>query len=834
MTAIRWFAPALALLLATAPLAVAQEEPAPQTEPAPMDAAELERTANLAADRLARNALIFVRGLEDPTAEDYRVVALTLEEAASIRPNDVELQRLLQEAWYAAGDQAKVIETTRNIIRLDPSDTVAQLRLISDRIRRYQSVEERQAAYHRLIVEGAASLDASVRSRLALDDALLARELGDNTRFIERLTLATQLDPTNKAAALLAATYTLERLDDPLARVEMLANVVLADPFDAATHTGLANELIVNGAFENARRFFQHAVALSRMAGRQPANELLLRVLLSTWAVDGSRELLDILEETERLERFQIRKQREAAEFAGEDPNQVPAYQPIPINESLRLAASLSINDRIVAQQALDRLKLMSSSAIAALQEMRTATPEERGGMTLDQIDATIREWRVSVLWNRLWSGFELDSAETTINELEAEVNAGFVREEAIQRYRGLLAAQRGDRETAESLLTPLSSTDPRARAGLGIAAERADDVRGAMRHYAQIALSEPGTMLGIWARKRIESILGQPLEPSATAQALEAYCRNLPQQIDRMIREPRSMIHLEAAHATEELSPFERIEVRVSVRNVSPIPLAVGPGAPISSDVLLSPRLTLGSNQVIEQIKPEVVSLDRRLRLLPGERVDAVVWAGQGHTGAVNDQALLTSALLRWRVVEGFMVSPDGVYVPSPLSLTADSRIVRRPPVQLPPGGAIRLPDWTREFSGVKFIKVLTVAPAALQFVQREAGDELALEVITGFAEALLDRLPSLSRYERSIVAQLLPSATATEQFQPVEDALRTDDDRLVRLTYLFVRTTSPDDPIFDLCAESDDPVIRAVAAQLRERIKQLADRRSSEAPVK
>ncbi len=808
--------------------------PALPITPDVMDSAEAQRVAELAADRLARNALIFVRGLEDPMAEDYRAVALTLEVAASVRTNDLELLRLIQEAWYAAGNDAKVVEVTKKIIQLDPDDTVAQLRLISHRMRQFQSVEDRQAAYNRLLVEGADALDASVRSRLALDDALLARELGDEDRFVSRLTMATQLDPTNKTAAMLAATYTMERLDEPLARVEMLANVVLADPFDPATHSGLANELISNGAFESARRFFQHAAALMRMRGQQPPNELFLRVLLSTWAVEGSRNVLDTLAESERLERYTVIKQREAAELAGQDPDQVPPFTPVPINESLKLAAGHAIGDHVVAQQALDRLTLMTSAAIAELERLRAAPPDERQGMSAEEFADLAREWRISLLWNRLWTGLQLDAAEASLEFVRAEVDAGLIRPEALQRFRGILAAQRGDIETAKTLLSPLAASDARARVGLGIAFERDGDLRGAMREYAAVALNDPGSMLGIWARTRIETLLGQTLERSGTALALENYCRNFPQEIDRMIREPRSMMHLDVSHLGPELKPFERLQVRVSIRNVSPIPLAIGPGAPISSELLLSPRLTLGSNQVIEQITPEIVALNKRLRLLPGQSVEATIWAGQGQTGAVNDQALLSSALLRWRAVEGFVVGADGSFVPSPLSLAADSRIIRRPPVELPPGGAIRLPQWVQTYSGIELAKVLTVAPAAMQFVQSQGGDELAKTVIDGYTSALLGRLPSLDAYQRSIVTQLLPSTATTEEFLPIEEELRADDNRFVRLTYLFVRTTSPDDPIFEMCVESGDPLVETVASQLRERIRRMVEQRTTAAPQK
>ena len=792
------------------------------------------RIESIATDRLTRNALIFLRSLEDPTVEDYQAVALTLSEAAALNPNDVELQRLILEAWYAAGETEKVIETTKKIIRLDPSDTVAQLRLISDRIRRYQNVEDRQAAYDRLLAGGADAFDSSILSRLAFDDALLARELGDEDRFIKRLTLATQLDATNKPAALVAATYTMERLDDPLARVEMLANVVLADPFDAATHAGLANELIVNGAFESARRFFQHATALKRMAGQPASNELYLRVLLATWAVDGAREILDILTETERLERFTIVKQKEAAHLAGEDPAEGPNYQPTPLNESLRLAASLSIGDRRETERALDRLKLITSSTIQAFDELRGQSDAQGNAYSADEIDAAIREWRTSIVWYRLWSGMELDAAERDMEALEIEVEAGFLRPEALQRFRGILAGQRGDRSTAEALLTPLTGDDPRAVVGLGLAAERAGDTHDAMRRYASIALNEPGTMLGIWCRSRIETLLGEPLTQSPVAKSLDDYCRNLPDEIDRMVREPRSMIHMEAKHTTRTLAPFDRLEVDVTIRNVGPIPVGIGPAAPISSDLLLSPRVTLGSNQVIEQIRPEIISMDRRLRLRPGETLRARIWAGQGQTGAVNDQALLTSALLRWRLVEGFALAQDGSYVPTPLSLTAESSILRRPPIELPPGGAIRIADWVRDTSGAELAKVMTIAPAAIQFVQEQVGDESAQQLIDLYADALVERLPSLSKYERAMVAQLLPSAVTTPAFAPVVEALQQDEDEFVQLTYLYVRASTVDDPVFDVCEASDNPALRMIAAQLQRRIAAITGQEEASVPSK
>ena len=54
---------------------------------------------------------------------------------------------------------------------LDPSDTVAQLRLISARIGQFQTAEERLAAYERFTGPEGKGLDPAIRSRLALDAA---------------------------------------------------------------------------------------------------------------------------------------------------------------------------------------------------------------------------------------------------------------------------------------------------------------------------------------------------------------------------------------------------------------------------------------------------------------------------------------------------------------------------------------------------------------------------------------------------------------------------------------------------------------------------------------
>jgi hypothetical protein len=64
-------------------------------------------------------------------------------------------------------------------------------------MRRLQYADARLSAYDKLLGPRGDALDPAVRSRLAFDAALLARDHGDEARFLDYLTTSTTLDPTN-------------------------------------------------------------------------------------------------------------------------------------------------------------------------------------------------------------------------------------------------------------------------------------------------------------------------------------------------------------------------------------------------------------------------------------------------------------------------------------------------------------------------------------------------------------------------------------------------------------------------------------------------------------
>ncbi|HVZ94044.1 MAG TPA: hypothetical protein VG797_06000, partial [Phycisphaerales bacterium] len=239
-----------------------------------------------AGDQLARMAIGRLRAVPEPGIADYRIAALTLRMVRPLVGEDLELLRLELEAWSGAGDTARFDETLREVVKADPSDTVAQLRLIVSRIRELQNSDDRLNAYLKILGSKGKALHATVRSQLALDAALLARENGNQAAFIELMTQAAQLDPTNKDAVSLFVTYFIDRTTDPLEKVKLLTDVVAADPTDHSATMNLTHALMSCGAWKAAAR----TLPLSNMAyaatGGRPDAQRFIDGMIITWRAE--------------------------------------------------------------------------------------------------------------------------------------------------------------------------------------------------------------------------------------------------------------------------------------------------------------------------------------------------------------------------------------------------------------------------------------------------------------------------------------------------------------------------------------------------------------------
>lgn len=299
------------------------------------------------------------------------------------------------------------------------------------------------------------------------------------------------------------------------------------------------------------------------------------------------------------------------------------------------------------------------------------------------------------------------------------------------------------------------------------------------------------------------------------------------------MANSPQNFMSLRAEHVAPNVSPLERSLVRITITNMSPIPLAVGPSAPINSSFLLSPRIFTEVTSQSASGSPEVASLDRKLSLPPDTAMSTIVWADQGVMGNLLDLRGSAATSVRWTIVQGFR--PDraaNAYTPGPNCLQCDSDIQTRRAAGRPGRSIPDLLQSLRTDQGAAFLESVLEARTRLyqqEIARADSKDEAGGAIRHPFAhrgqiaQTLADRLPALSEQEAAFVLiQMPPSRSfggAMREMKPLDDAAAPDTRRLVRMMMLLVRAPSGEDEIYDESIASADEATRTYASLLRDR---------------
>lgn len=762
----------------------------------------------LALDAIVRMMIERLRATTRPTIPDYTVAARVLAIYEQHFPQDEEMLRLQIDAWRSADEDAREIAATRRLLRLDPDDDVAILRLISDGIRRKQHADARLAAYDRFLnAERFAQLPA-LRSRLAFDAALLARELGDEGAYLDYLLLATQSDPTNKEAAALFATEYLDRTDDPIARIELLANIVLADPLDPQVHQNLAHELLAQGAYRGAKRFIEFVSNLLIARGGSLSPEQLFDYHLCIWADEGPEACIEPLREMHKGQIEGERRYRESLEEQGLDPGPEQEVTLPNALERLRLAVHIARDDLEAALESLRMIQLNFDRSITRRQERIEENKQliedykdpllwPRGysqqkadedinaaKQENERLEREIPELRIQNALEgtalRTLAGLELERARQDIEFLREQVEKGKVEQHAIDRFEGAIAAHEGDLGRARELLEPLAEQgDVLAEYALAVAHDKAGNEDEALRRYASLFYEHPNTALGAIGRTRVEQARDVTVRPSEVSQAVNEYAMDLAPWLGKMTTDPRSFMSLTAEFDEPIIGPLDRPVLHVTLRNVSRWPLAVGIARPINSRILLAPSVLVQGQQLqrlggeynetaASFLKPEILSLDRRIRLGPGEQMDASVWVAKGGVGTVLDRFVLSGISMRWRAVQGFLARdaeaewlPDDAkrYEKGPLCVSAMSNRLERRGLGRPENtdevlGRIAEAQGDDLFNCIMLIGAWAQRLAGDQSIEPEEQDRQIQQVADAFNERIPELNDSMRAYAVCILA--------------------------------------------------------------------------------
>ncbi|MFG0292784.1 MAG: tol-pal system YbgF family protein [Phycisphaerales bacterium JB050] len=922
--------------------------PAPvfsQTPRRPTEApqSEVERggeqalVARTNSDLLVRALLRRSRNLGSASVADYRLTALGLRLARLQVPDDAELLRNEIAAWAAADDVSRVMDSTRELVRLDPRDTIAQLRLIDAQIGRLNTAEERREAYERLMGPAGERLRGSVRSRLALDAALLAREEGDQQAFLRLMTEATLLDSTNKNAAALYASVMLPTARTRVERFELLANVLLADPLDPGAYENAAIELLSAGAYEASLRFQNRMRELLSASGQDYMSRLALtdpqyfdenRVndyLIASWQHDGVAEAISFINDAQGTaeSRFisQVRELQQSGASMAEIKN-ILAQQRFPwlpyqlerlrtlmlIGQDEQTRRSLTFTSR---PQARDRFAnrpdpfglegfipvppITDALRREIADDFPEATPEQieqtaaqqvRFARDIDPVHESLTRYMLAAqdliermrqndqideqtkslieinttletIWLLLICENSVDLAENRLDALIQALNSEALDPDAINRYRGWIAANRGDFESARELLTPLAETDASAMYALGMVELRRGDIDESVRLFSRLRVRFPDTALACVARDRIANITGSTPGHVPGSDEVNRYAMRFAPNLERLTRSPREFMSLKVTPTSSTLGLMDRHELVLEVTNKASVPLAVGPSSPIDSRFLFTPRLELEGiayldlvrDQLVERAREnlgidedaplpdavqsqiaqqigivsrsllEVVDTDRVLRLEPNETIRVPVWAGRGNIGMLVDRNPNQRITITWSIAQGFVQTqrlgsgarPTQGFTAGPMSLSTQTEMVLR--LKLPELSVELLSEQLRNSSGVELAKTILRATSALT----EADSEDEVRPLRG---ALLERMPRLDDRLVAMLCLRLSELGALDRDESIRDALREDvrrrlerdggldspDALTLATTALTTLTRAADDPILRVCMNSSN----------------------------
>ncbi|GAB4549433.1 MAG: hypothetical protein Tsb0013_10700 [Phycisphaerales bacterium] len=618
------------------------------------------------ADQMVRAARRRLLITESPQPVEYRLVAELIAGARSLVPPDPELLRLEIEARVAGLQDDVAASLARELLAVAPDDEVAQLRVAIDAVKRRQTAEGRLEAYELFLGARGEGLRKAVRSRLAVDAALLARERGSERLFIEYITLATTLDPSNKEAAALYASHFLALSDDPVERIDLLTNIVLSDPMDPEALQNLSLELVQHGAYRGAFAVLRHTVRLYSLRREQLPLRMRVELTLAEWNTKGTDHLLDYTQDLEETLRQRIAGEREFAISQGLDPGEEqPPLLPLEL-EALRLAAGVVERDEQLIRRMLDKCLAVGANSIPGLRDS-TEDPQ----LASRRVDAM----RLTLLWCRAFAGLDLDAIKQEFAYFTDPDNPNALGEDARDRFAGWIALLEGDIERAEALVAPIVERDRHAKWVMGLIEEARGNTREALRHFAGIAQRYPNTAIGTAAWFRTQELHGGDLVRSPEAERLSDEAERLVDWLDGRFDDPASYMTIEVRPVTTPLDPFDGAVLELMVRNRTSWPLGIGDGEPIPSQVLLTPIVTFGTGDLVEATKPESISVPGRLRLNGNEEVTFRVRTARRLVADLYDIGAVQRSTARWQAALGF--AHDGRRpVPTPLSVSAQTRL--------------------------------------------------------------------------------------------------------------------------------------------------------------
>lgn len=861
---------ALAIFSTAAALHASAGQPAaPPPKAGSASVAKKVTVPEFAARNLVRITFADLGLQEQPEQRDHRLATLLLGVAQQYWDGE-QVVRWRLGAATGADDRDLSIAMCKELLRRDPADTVLQYRLITLLLDDSKTADARLARLRKLLGPEGKSLDPTVRSRLAMDAGALCQQLGDEAGFVAYLKEATSLDSTNRDAAAAAAAYFSERVDDPIGRLELLANLLLAEPTDPEAQIAIARELGAIGAFEEAARFQDNVVRLVEHERVQVPPALARERLFSRWGIEGPQVVVTEINNQVEGYRLQTAQRREAMEKELLSTEGIPRPEDVRLEmlmERVRLIASVAAGDTATVKKSVADFR---ATALARLKELGDprARPQEIDEAKAKDLSLLLR---LGVIEAMCWANVyvappepppEMPGAQSAASPIPttpppASTTASpsapatspappeapppryssaleeideLAIEEAIdpknldfQTARGWSMVRAGQLDEAITVLTQIGDQ----RVGAQLALAEAYKLKGmqdkAVEAYRLVWRGVPQSLEAMFAYHALRDMLGRKdIEPELVKRA-KTFAAGIPAWIDRLGEGGHILMSLQAECNPPRVTGLEPSKIKIKLRNLAPVPLGLGSDRSLNAQILVGSSMEVGMSSVRAYLTPEITSLSRRFRLKPNETVETEYWPDAGSAGWVIEECCDRSVRQRWRIVQGFAQSEDGTISTGPMCLSRET------------GAQVRLPVPEAALSNAELADKLANAgeddlPGTVAMIRKRLlnpeTDATGITAtvpdkeIAAFASAAAARYPTLSVTGRLMLVAVLPQSSIIEPMKPFDDVALTETDPAVAMVVLITRVFDAASPFLATCSASEDKSLSAAAAILSERL--------------
>jgi hypothetical protein len=291
---------------------------------------------------------------------------------------------------------------------------------------------------------------------------------------------------------------------------------------------------------------------------------------------------------------------------------------------------------------------------------------------------------------------------------------------------------------------------DPVARYGLVLLDEQTgqsgnEAERPRFQRLNEIYAKAPDTLIGVLAARRLGRTDARP-QASEACQSVGRLAGQLPPLIRRIAQQPARVVTLEAEPEQTRLDYIEPLRMTFTLTNVSPIPLSLGAGGTVPATVLVRPRVTIGGRSG-PILAPQVVDLDRRIRLQSGESLTVTTRLDLGPVAEVLRQNPVPEIELRFTAT--LNPRPAGGrdrYEPGLLGLRVPGGRVTRT-------GSPNTPDAVQ-----RYLRTLSTAEPgeSMRFAA------LLLQIVPSLPEAQADRVRQIAEAVRGVFEDASPAGRA------------------------------------------------------------------------